>query len=118
MRFGRNLFAVVAFFGIFLWWFYQKGSKFYTSMIFFGEMLLQSCIFQNQNIFTEARIHQKNAAGKSAAHFTLVHVCCANGSRFTSYLGALHFYRIDCLHISIHGTSFSLLISKFSKLLL
>jgi len=40
-------------------------------MVFFGKILVQSCIFQ-QNIFTEARIHQKSAAGKSAAHFTLV----------------------------------------------
>jgi len=33
-------------------------------MVFFGKGLLQSCIF-HQNIFTEARIHQKSAAGKS-----------------------------------------------------
>jgi len=47
------------------------------------------------------------------------HVCCANGcSWFASYLGALHFCNSDCLHVSIRGTSFSLLFSKLSKLLL
>jgi len=32
--------------------------------------------------------------------------------------GALRFHNSDCLHISIHGTSFSLLFSKLYKLLL
>jgi len=41
-------------------------------MVFFGKSLLQSCscVF-HQNIFTEARMHQKSAAVKSVAHFTL-----------------------------------------------
>jgi len=51
--------------------FHQKDLKFHTLMVFFGKKLLQSCIF-HQNFFTEARIYQKSAAGKSAAHFTLV----------------------------------------------
>jgi len=46
------------------------------------------------------------------------HVCYANGCRFTSRLGALRFCNSDCLHISIHRTSFSLLFSKLSKLAL
>jgi len=51
--------------------FHQKDLKFHTLMVFFEKKLLQSCIF-HQNIFTEARIHQKSAAGKSTAHFTSV----------------------------------------------
>jgi len=31
---------------------------------------------------------------------------------------ALHFHNSDCLHVSIRGTSFSLLFSKLYKLLL
>jgi len=51
--------------------FHQKDLKFHTFMVFFGKMLLQSCIL-HQKISTEARIHQKSAVGESADSFTLV----------------------------------------------
>ena len=41
-------------------------------------------------------------------------VSCANGFQFASRLGDLRFHNSDCLHVSIHGTSFSLLFSKLS----
>ena len=36
-------------------------------------------------------------------------VCHANGCQFSSHLGVFHFRNSDCLHVSIRGTSFSLL---------
>jgi len=46
-------------------------------------------------------------------------VCCANGFQFGSHLADLRFRSSDWfwLHVSIHGTSFSLLFSKLCKLL-
>jgi len=51
---------------IFCGGFHQKDLKFHTFMVFFEQILLQSCIL-HKDISTEARIHQK-----SDAHFTLV----------------------------------------------
>ena len=45
-------------------------------------------------------------------------VCHANGYGFASHLGAVRFCNSDCLHVSIRGTSFSLLFSKLAELLL
>jgi len=44
-------------------------------------------------------------------------LCCDNGFRFTFHLGVSRFRGSDCLHVSIHGISFSLLFSKVSELL-
>jgi len=41
-------------------------------------------------------------------------VYCFNGFQFASHLGDLHFRNSDWLHVSFHGTSFSLLFSKLS----
>jgi len=46
------------------------------------------------------------------------HVCFADGFQFACHLDVLQFHSSDCLHFAIHGTSFSLLFSKLSKLLL
>jgi len=56
---------------IFCGGFYQKDLKFHTFTVFVGKMLLQKLYFP-QTISTEARIHQKSAAWKCAAHFTVV----------------------------------------------
>jgi len=46
------------------------------------------------------------------------HVCCAVGFLSASDLGALYFHSSDCLHVSIHGSSFSSHFLKLSKVLL
>jgi len=55
---------------------------------------------------------------RSSSTMDRCQVCHANGWGFASQLGTLCFRNSDCLHVSIHGTSFSLLFSKLSKLLL
>jgi len=70
-QFGRNLFVIVAFFGNFLWWFLSKRPQISYLHGFLWKNAAAKLYFP-QNISTEARIHQKSAAWKCAAHFTLV----------------------------------------------